>query len=195
VGTVRVLLDTEAMVDIDGRLRTISRDAGLELDVGNVVEGNDTDGILRVLADRPLPRVEIALGELFDVTRMREQPGGTPSYDDFGGYEAIKDKAKELVEFPLTYHEQLVRIGARPIKGVLFTGDSGTGKTLLGRIIADRAQAAFYKISGPEIVSKWVGSSEEVLREIFADAKANQPSIIFFDEIEIRHHQAAAGPG
>lgn len=184
VGTVRVLLDTEAVVDIDGRLRTISRDVDLKLEVGNVVEGNDTDGILRLLADRPLPRVEIALGESFDVARIREQPGGTLSYDDFGGYQAIKDKTKELIEFPLKYHEQLVRIGARPIKGVLFTGDSGTGKTLLGRIIANQAQATFYKVSGPEIVSKWVGSSEEVLRTIFADARANQPSIIFFDEID-----------
>jgi len=184
VGTIRVLMDGEAVVDIDGRLRTIDRGADLDLVVGNVVEGNDTDGIVRVVADRPLPRVEIALGEPFDVADMRETPDGELSYDDFGGYEAIKEKTKELIEFPLKYHEQLLRIGARSIKGVLFTGDSGTGKTLLGRIIANRAQATFYKVSGPEIVSKWVGSSEDVLRQIFTDARENQPSIIFFDEID-----------
>lgn len=184
IGTVRVLLDTEAVVDVDGRLRTISRDADVALKVGNVVEGNDAAGIVRVLADQPLPRLEIALGQPFDASSVREKPCGTLSYEDFGGYEAIKEKTKELIEFPLRYHDQLARIGARRIKGVLFTGDSGTGKTLLGRIIADRAQATFYKVSGPEIVSKWVGASEEVLRDIFADARANQPSIIFFDEID-----------
>lgn len=184
VGTVRVLLATEAVVDIDGQLRTIGRDADMGLVVGNVVEGNDNDGILRVLADRPLPRVEIALDEPFEAASMRKQPSETPSYDDFGGYEAIKDKTKELIEFPLKYHEQLTKIGARSIKGVLFTGDSGTGKTMLGRIIANQAQATFYRVSGPEIVSKWVGSSEDALRKIFIDAQANQPSIIFFDEID-----------
>ena len=67
---------------------------------------------------------------------------------------------------------------------MLFTGLPGTGKTMLARIIASRAGAAFWEISGPEVFSKWQGQSEEVLRKIFARASAEERSIIFFDEID-----------
>lgn len=67
---------------------------------------------------------------------------------------------------------------------MLFTGPSGTGKTLLARIIANHADATFYAINGPEILSKWYGQSEEVIRGIFEDAKRRNRAIIFFDEID-----------
>ncbi len=184
IGTVRVLLDQEVVVDVSGRLRTMPRNQSISLSVGNTIEGSDTKGILRVLAEKPIPLLEISLGEPFDVSRLREQPSGQLSYDDFGGYDEIKARTKELIELPLQQREALLKIRARPIKGVLFTGSSGTGKTLLGRIIAHQAKAQFYKISGPEIVSKYVGQSEEVIRAIFDDAKQQDRAIIFFDEID-----------
>ena len=91
---------------------------------------------------------------------------------------------KSSSSLPLEKHDALARIGARPIKGVLFTGDPGTGKTLLARIIASRADAFFYEISGPEVFSKWYGETEELLRRIFEDAAGRPRSIIFFDEID-----------
>ena len=75
-------------------------------------------------------------------------------------------------------------IGAKPIKGVIFTGAPGTGKTHLARIIANVADAQFYLVSGPTIVSKYVGDSEETLRMIFAAAQSDKRAIIFFDEID-----------
>lgn len=75
-------------------------------------------------------------------------------------------------------------IGAKPVKGVLFTGAPGTGKTHLARIIADVSGAVFYQVSGPSIVSKWVGDSEETLRRLFEDAAKRECAIIFFDEID-----------
>ena len=79
---------------------------------------------------------------------------------------------------------ELESIGARPIKGVLFTGAPGTGKTHLARVIADQSDAAFYSISGPEIISKWVGDSEGNLRKLFDDAAAKGRAVVFFDEID-----------
>lgn len=106
------------------------------------------------------------------------------SFDDFGGLPQVVERAKELNELPLERHAELTTIGAKPVKGVLFTGEPGTGKTMLARIIAHVADATFYEISGPSVISKWVGASEQVLRAIFDDAAKNAPSIIFFDEID-----------
>ena len=94
-------------------------------------------------------------------------------------------------------------IGAKPIKGVIFTGAPGTGKTHLARIIANVADAQFYLVSGPTIVSKYVGDSEETLRMIFAAAQSDKRRrIIFFDEIdsiassrETDHERRRQAPG
>ena len=93
-------------------------------------------------------------------------------------------RAKELIETQLGNSAQMRAIGAKPIKGVIFTGAPGTGKTHLARIIANVADAQFYLVSGPTIVSKYVGDSEETLRMIFAAAQSDKRAIIFFDEID-----------
>lgn len=184
IGIVRSVLADETIVNINGNLRTVPLPTAFEVVMGNTVEGTDRLGITRLLADKPIRQHEIFLGDAFDVDKLRETPDGSLTYDDFGGYEEVKDRVKDLIELPLHYHDELQMIGARAIKGVLFTGPSGTGKTLLGRIIAQQADAVFYKISGPEIISKYVGESEDVIRSIFEDARSQPRAIIFFDEID-----------
>jgi transitional endoplasmic reticulum ATPase len=187
VGIVRSVLADEAIVNINGNLKTVSLPSTFEVVEGNTVEvfeSTDELSITRFLADKPVKQIEIHLGDTFDVNKLREEPDGSLTYDDFGGYEEVKARTRDLIELPLHYHDELQKIGARAIKGVLFTGSSGTGKTLLGRIIAQQAGAAFYKISGPEIISKYVGQSEEIIRSIFEDARSQQRAIIFFDEID-----------
>lgn len=128
----------------------------------------------------------IDLPTVDDVTveQFRSTPSAKLTFDDFGGFAKIVERAKELIELPLERHEALANIGARPIKGVLFTGPPGTGKTMLARIIANKAGAQFYEVSGPEIMSKWYGQSEELVRKIFDDAARQRRAIIVFDEID-----------
>ena len=113
---------------------------------------------------------------------VREVPRVT--YEDIGGLSEEIRKIREMVELPLKYPELFERLGVEAPKGVLLYGPPGTGKTLLAKAVANETNAAFFSISGPEIMSKYYGESEERLREIFKQAEENAPSIIFIDEID-----------
>ena len=106
------------------------------------------------------------------------------TYEDIGGLEEEIQKIREMIELPIRHPELFKRIGIDPPKGVLLHGPPGTGKTLLARAVAGETDAHFITISGPEIMSKFYGQSEENLRKIFEDAKENSPSIIFIDELD-----------
>ena len=124
---------------------------------------------------------EISIGEK-PAAMVREVPRVT--YEDIGGLKEEIRKIREMVELPLKYPELFERLGIEAPKGVLLYGPPGTGKTLLAKAVANETNAAFFSISGPEIMSKYYGESEERLREIFRQAEENAPSIIFIDEID-----------
>ncbi len=106
------------------------------------------------------------------------------TYDDVGGLKEEIQKVREMIELPLRHPEIFERLGIDPPKGVLLYGAPGTGKTLLAKAVANESDANFYYIGGPEIISKYVGESEERLRKLFSEAEENSPSIIFIDEID-----------
>ncbi len=106
------------------------------------------------------------------------------SYEDIGGLKEEVKKVREMVEIPLKRPEIFDRLGITPPKGVLMYGPPGTGKTLLAKAVANESDAHFISINGPEIMSKYVGGSEENLREFFEEAEENSPSIIFIDELD-----------
>lgn len=106
------------------------------------------------------------------------------TYDDVGGLGDTVDQVREMVELPLRHPELFQRLGIDPPKGVLLHGPPGTGKTLLARAVANEAEAFFSHIAGPEIMGRHYGESEERLRQIFEEARANVPSIIFIDELD-----------
>ncbi|MFC7250324.1 AAA family ATPase [Halomicroarcula sp. GCM10025324] len=106
------------------------------------------------------------------------------SYEDIGGLDEELDRIREMIEMPLSEPEQFRRLGIDPPSGVLLHGPPGTGKTLIARAVANEVDAYFDTISGPEIVSKYKGESEERLREAFERAEANSPAILFIDEID-----------
>ena len=186
VGIVKIKLPDITVIDSGGLFRTVPTVTTPSYKYGNTVQAGNLQGVTRVLSETPikyidLPQVDDSVLDRFRSTHPDESDLG---FDDFGGLPAVVARARELIEVPLRKNELLSAIGARPIKGVLFTGMPGTGKTMLARIIASQSEAAFYEISGPEIFSKWYGQSEELLRKLFEAAAKDKRAIIFFDEID-----------
>ncbi len=106
------------------------------------------------------------------------------TYEDIGGLDEELELVREMIELPLSEPELFQRLGIDPPSGVLLYGPPGTGKTLIARAVANEVDAHFVSVSGPEIMSKYKGESEERLREKFQEASENAPSILFFDEID-----------
>jgi transitional endoplasmic reticulum ATPase len=106
------------------------------------------------------------------------------TYDDLGGLKKEVQKIREMVELPMRHPELFEKLGIEAPKGVLLYGPPGTGKTLLAKAVAGETNSHFTSVSGPEIMGKFYGESEERLREIFKQAEENTPSIIFIDEID-----------
>lgn len=106
-----------------------------------------------------------------------------------GGLNNYIDQLKEMITLPLLYPEIYSKFHITPPRGVLFHGPPGTGKTLMARALAascssQNQKITFFMRKGADCLSKWVGEAERHLRLLFEEAKANQPSIIFFDEID-----------
>ncbi len=112
----------------------------------------------------------------------REAPSIT--YEDIGGLDDELEQVREMIELPMRHPELFQQLGIEPPKGVLLHGPPGTGKTLMARAVANEIDAYFTDISGPEIMSKYYGESEEQLREVFDEAAENSPAVIFIDEID-----------
>ncbi len=183
VGVVRKLLDDGVAIEGGSGIRIIHGLSSVEVAVGNTVEYTEIDGIVRVISETPLRYRDAGVDE--DLREyLMDLKEDTLTFESFGGYEDLVSRAKELIETPLNRSSELKEIGAQPVKGVIFTGPPGTGKTHLARIIAHVSKAKFYLVSGPSIVSKFVGDSEETLRRLFEAAAKDDRAIIFFDEID-----------
>jgi len=106
------------------------------------------------------------------------------TYKDVGGLSNQLQRIREMIELPLRFPQAFLRLGVEPPKGVLLYGPPGTGKTVIAKAVANETDAWFTHISGPEIIGKYYGESEQRLREVFEEAQAHAPSIIFIDEID-----------
>jgi len=106
------------------------------------------------------------------------------AWDDIGGLEQIKQTLQESVEGALLHPQLYLQTKAQAPKGILLWGPPGTGKTLLAKAVASQARANFISINGPELLSKWVGASEQAVRELFAKARQAAPCVVFIDEID-----------
>jgi transitional endoplasmic reticulum ATPase len=118
------------------------------------------------------------------VLRSVEVESPHVAWDNIGGLEQIKQTLQESVEGALLHPQLYTQTKAQAPKGILLWGPPGTGKTLLAKAVASQARANFISINGPELLSKWVGASEQAVRELFAKARQAAPCVVFIDEID-----------
>jgi transitional endoplasmic reticulum ATPase len=106
------------------------------------------------------------------------------TWDDIGGLKDIKDKLIEAVIWPIIHKDLFEITDTKAPKGILLCGPPGTGKTLLAKALANQSGANFISVKGAELLSKYVGESEQAVRDVFKKAKQVAPCIVFFDEID-----------
>ncbi len=132
-----------------------------------------------------MPDFREALSEVAP-SGLREVSVEVPNvrWDDVGGLEPIKTALREAIAWPLSQPALFERIGLAPPRGILLYGPPGNGKTLLVKALASQSAINFISIKGPELLSKYVGESEQGVRELFARARHAAPCIVFLDEVD-----------
>jgi proteasome regulatory subunit len=139
----------------------------------------------KVAVNNALSIVKV-IGNIYDsrvrVMELEESP--EISYAQIGGLANEIKEVREAVEYPLTRPEIFRRIGVEPPKGILLYGAPGTGKTLIAKAVAHEAKATFIRMSGSELVHKFIGEGAGLVRELFQLARERAPAIVFIDEID-----------
>ena len=105
-------------------------------------------------------------------------------WEQIGGLDEVKKELQRIALWPLVYKDRMQTLNLRMPKGMLLYGPPGVGKTLLAKAIATQSEYNFLAVNGPALLSKWIGSTEEAIRDLFAKARQAVPCIIFFDEME-----------
>ena len=135
-------------------------------------------------ASKPVIVTDQTEFKLGSMTKAIDQSVPRITYDDLGGLKKEVQKIREMIELPMRHPELFEKLGVEAPKGVLMYGPPGAGKTLLAKAVSGETNSHFISLSGPEIMGKYYGESEERLREMFKQAEENAPSIIFIDEID-----------
>jgi len=135
---------------------------------------NDSYALHKVLPSKVDPLVSLM--------RLEKVPDST--YEMVGGLDQQIKEIKEVIELPIKHPELFESLGIAQPKGVLLYGPPGTGKTLLARAVAHHTDCCFIRVSGSELVQKYIGEGSRMVRELFVMARTHAPSIIFMDEID-----------
>jgi len=135
---------------------------------------NDSYALHKILPTKVDPLVSLM--------KVEKVPDST--YDMVGGLDKQIREIKEVIELPIKHPELFESLGVAQPKGVLLYGPPGTGKTLLARAVAHHTDCTFIRVSGAELVQKYIGEGSRMVRELFVMAREAAPSIIFMDEID-----------
>ncbi len=166
---------------------TVSDDLRHVLRPGVKVAVNNALSVVRTIDNSHDTRVR--------VMELEESPDVT--FEQIGGLRDEIEEVREAVEYPLTRPEIFRKIGVEPPKGILLYGPPGTGKTLIAKAVAHEAHATFIRMSGSELVHKFIGEGAQLVRDLFSMAREQAPSIVFIDEIDAigstRMHDGTSG--
>lgn len=157
------------VVEIDKKL-----DSSLLTPTMRVAMRNSTSVIHSILPSKVDPLVSL----------MRVEKSSGTTYDEIGGLSKQVKEIKEVIELPVKHPELFEALGIAQPKGVILYGPPGTGKTLLARAVAHHTDCTFIRVSGTELVQKYIGEGARLVRELFVMAREHEPSIIFMDEID-----------
>eukprot|EP00002_Diphylleia_rotans_P006987 TRINITY_DN1645_c0_g1_i1.p1 TRINITY_DN1645_c0_g1~~TRINITY_DN1645_c0_g1_i1.p1 ORF type:complete len:400 (-),score=103.84 TRINITY_DN1645_c0_g1_i1:426-1625(-) len=135
---------------------------------------NDSYTLHKILPNKVDPLVSLM--------RVEKVPDST--YEMVGGLDKQIKEIKEVIELPIKHPELFESLGIAQPKGVLLYGPPGTGKTLLARAVAHHTDCTFIRVSGSELVQKYIGEGARMVRELFVMARQHAPSIIFMDEVD-----------
>lgn len=135
---------------------------------------NDSYDLFKILPSKVDPLVSLM--------RVEKVPDAT--YEMVGGLDKQIKEMKEVIELPIKHPELFESLGIAQPKGVLLYGPPGTGKTLLARAVAHHTDCCFIRVSGSELVQKYIGEGARMVRELFVMARQHAPSIIFMDEVD-----------
>lgn len=189
-GTVVWAGSTDIVVKSAGSTYSFRQRADDPFEKGQTVRLGPDGQPVAVIADEPIDDLSLLRDDDFDPESLVvRKEDNTTSVEDFGGNILLVRRALDLATVALSPDDPLRTMGVNPIKGMLFSGPSGTGKTFLARGLAAKLDASFYNVGGPAIVDKFVGQTERRLREIFEHAQDNGPAILFFDEIDSLYTQ------
>lgn len=157
----------------------------LVVETGNSVLFDARPSLLSVVANR-LTQTS-PLDDEFDVSNVRSSPNTKLNWEDFSGFPDLVREAQDIVAVHTRSEsrKKLVGLGVPPVRGILFEGPPGTGKTYLAQIMAAQSGATFYLVTTASLGGRLVSESEQRLEAIYADASSKEMSIVFVDEIEV----------
>ena len=190
----QLLLRTAEQAQVPLSVRDEQRDEAVAGLVGNLLLVALLLTALGLLIRRSAQVANRAMGFGRSQPRMQAEGGVAVHFEDVAGIGEAKEELQEVVSF-LRSPERFTTIGARIPKGVLLIGPPGTGKTLLARAIAGEAGVPFFSMAASEFVEMFVGVGASRVRDLFRQAKAKAPCIIFIDEIDAVGRQRGAGIG
>lgn len=183
IGVVRRVEESRTLVETEHSFQWIEHDSAAGWQEWSTVELSDTE-IIGALSSAPIRYRDDPPAKTTIHSRFRVDPASiTETFDDIAGLDGQIEELRQIIEM-MHDSETLKKKGFLPIRGLLLAGESGTGKTMLARALANEANATFFHVRGPEIASKWVNESEEMLRALMDEADSLEHAVVFFDEID-----------
>ena len=187
IGGNEYLVERNSRIDVCDSLDTESPEKGATVKIyGGVITATISDEAIAPKGiEERFEKNSRAESYLKEPENISEVDSG---YDDIGGLTETIEEIKEVVEIPLRESNndtnRFEKHGVKPDSGILFHGQPGTGKTLLAKAVAKETESSIYLVNGPEIINKWYGETEDIIREIFSHAKEQERAIIFMDEVD-----------